>query len=100
LTILPWVHVPHLASHLLGKMVKLLPQDWQKIYQHPIVFLETFVDTTRFKGTCYRAANWIQVGFTQGRGRGDTAHRHGVPIKAVFVYPLVKGFREVLTHLD
>jgi len=98
--ILPWVEVPHLASHLLGKMAKILPQDWQKIYHHPIVLLETFVDTLRFKGTCYRAANWVHVGFTQGRGRWDSAHRHSLPIKAVFLYPLVKGFREVLTHLD
>lgn len=98
--ILPWVQVPHLASHLLGRMARLLPQDWQRVYQHRIVLLETFVDITQFKGTCYRAANWIHVGFTQGRGRWDTAHRHSVPIKAVFLYPLVKDFREVLTHLD
>jgi len=98
--ILPWVQVPHLASHLLGRMAKILPQDWQRLYHHPLVLLESFVDTTRFKGTCYRAANWVQVGFTQGRGKWDTFNRYPLPPKAVYLYPLRRDFREVLTHLD
>jgi hypothetical protein len=57
--ILPWVHVPHLASHLLGRMVTVLARDWERLYGHPIYFLETFVDPARFRGTCYRAANWV-----------------------------------------
>jgi len=98
--ILPWVQVPHLASHLLGKMARLLSRDWERVYHHPLVLLETFVDCERFQGTCYRAANWISVGYTQGRGKWDSDHQASAPVKAVFVYPLVKHFREVLTHLD
>jgi len=98
--ILPWVEVPHLASHLLGRMARILPRDWERIYNHPIVLLETFVDCERFEGICYKAANWIHVGFTQGRGKWDIDHRSCAPLKAVFLYPLVKNFREVLTHLD
>ena len=66
--ILPWVRVEHLASHILGRMAKLVPQDWQRLYAHPIYWLETFVDTSRFRGTCYRAANWQVIGTTPGRG--------------------------------
>ena len=65
--LLPWVRVPHLASHLLGRMAKIFPQDWQRIYAHPIYWLETFVDPSRFRGTCYRAANWQVLGTTAGR---------------------------------
>ena len=76
--ILPWVEVEHLASHILGRMAKLVPQDWQRIYAHPIYWLETFVDTSRFRGTCYRAANWQVIGTTQGRGhRAPTLSRRG-----------------------
>lgn len=98
--ILPWVQVPYLASHILGRMARILPQDWQRVYNHTIVLLETFVDTERFRGTCYKAANWIQVGFTKGRGKWDTHNQSSIPVKAVFLYPLVKNFREVLTHHD
>ncbi len=98
--ILPWVQVPHLASHLLGRMARLLSRDWERVYHHPLVLLETFVDTQRFAGTCYRAANWIPVGFTQGRGKWDRDHQASAPVKAVFVYPLVQNFREVLTCLE
>lgn len=98
--ILPWVRVPSLASHILGKMARIIPQDWQRIYNHTIVLLETFVDTTRFLGTCYKAANWIHIGSTKGRGKWDIHKQYSVPVKAIFVYPLVKNFREVLTHHD
>jgi len=98
--ILPWVRVPHLASHLLGKMARILPHDWQKIYNHTIVLLETFVDVTRFRGVCYKAANWERIGFTTGRGKWDTHNQCSAPVKAIFLYPLVKDFREVLTSHD
>ncbi len=91
--ILPWVRVPHLASHLLGQVSRRLSADWQQQYGHPIALLETFVDSSRFRGTCYRAANWIHVGETTGRSRN---HRPGcprVPVKAVWLYPLQQAFR-------
>lgn len=98
--ILPWVKVPYLASHILGRMSRILPQDWQRVYNHPLVLLETFVDIERFKGTCYKAANWIHVGVTKGRGKWDTHYQYSVPLKAVFLYPLEKNFREILTNHD
>lgn len=94
--ILPWVQVPHLASHLLGRMARVLPGDWERVYNHPLVLLETFVDCGRFEGTCYKAANWIHAGFTKGRGKWDVNNRFASPVKAVFLYPLVKKFREIL----
>ena len=98
--ILPWVQVPSLASHILGRMARIISQDWQKIYNHPLVLLETFVDTSRFQGTYYRAANWIQAGFTRGRGKWDTHRQSQASVKKVFLYPLVKNFREILTNHD
>lgn len=98
--ILPWVHSPHLASHLLGKMVKLLPADWLKVYNHPVCFAETFVDTERFKGTCYKAANWVYLGDTTGRGKNDQTHKPNRSIKAVWGYPLTKKFRKILHHVQ
>lgn len=95
--ILPWVTVPHLASHLLGRMAKILPHDWARIYGHPIYFLETFVDPARFRGTCYRAANWIALGRTTGRGHNAPSHRRTQPVKEVLGYPLTPRFRERLT---
>ena len=77
--ILPWVRVPHLASHLLGRMAGAFPRDWQQSYAHPIYLLETFVDPERFRGTCYRAANWIVLGQTTGRGKDDLTHRPNRP---------------------
>jgi hypothetical protein len=94
--ILPWVEVPHLASHLLGGMAKRLSQDWERLYQHPIYFLETFVDPTRFRGTCYRAANWVRLGQTTGRGKDDQTNRPNRSIKEVLGYPLTRRFRELL----
>ena len=91
--ILPWVEVPHLASHLLGRMVRMLPAEWERMYSHPVHLAETFVDRTRWRGTCYRAANWICVGETTGRGKNDQTRRANRPRKDVLVYPLSRHFR-------
>jgi len=88
--------VPHLASHLLGRLSKVLAEDWQRLYQHPVYFLETFVDRERFAGTCYRAANWIYLGQTTGRGKDDHTYRPNRSLKAVFGYPLCRDFRRRL----
>jgi len=96
--ILPWVRVPHLASHILGLMAKRLSADWQQVYGHPIYLLETFVDPARFRGTSYRAANWIAVGSTTGRGKDDLTHRPNRPIKEILVLPLHRGFRSLLAQ--
>jgi len=94
--ILSWVRVPHLASHLLGRLAKGLAADWQRLYQHPVYFLETFVDRERFPGTCYKAANWLYLGQTTGRGKNDQTHRPNRSRKAVFGYPLCPDFRRRL----
>jgi hypothetical protein len=94
--ILPWVSVSCLASHILGKMVKTLPLDWEELYRHPLYYLETFVDQERFHGTCYRAANWIHVGQTTGRGKNDQTGHANRSIKDVLGYPLSKDFRSHL----
>lgn len=91
--ILPWVKVPCMASHILGRMAKILPRDWQSIYRHPIYYLETFVDTERFAGTCYKAANWIYLGDTTGRGKNDQTNKQNRSIKAVWGYALSTHFR-------
>ena len=93
--ILPWVRVPHLASHILGRMATVVARDWERVYAHPVYFLETFVDPERFRGTCYRAANWIFLGRTTGRGNSPSK-RPNRPIKEVLGYPLHKRFRELL----
>jgi uncharacterized protein DUF4338 len=97
--ILPWVEVPHLASHLLARMAKRLSEDWERLYQHPIYFLETFVDPERFRGTCYRAANWMVLGRTTGRGKNDQTNRPNRSIKEVLGYPLTPRFRELLQEV-
>jgi hypothetical protein len=94
--ILPWVKVPHLASHLLGRMARTLPGDWERVYGYPIYYLETFVDPARFRGTCYLAANWIALGETTGRGHNARTKKATQPKKEVLGYPLVKNFRELL----
>lgn len=94
--ILPWVRVPHLASHLLARMTRMLSEEWQKVYKHGIYFAETFVDTTRHRGTCYRAANWIYMGHTTGRGKDDQTHRPNRTLKEVLGLALVENFRERL----
>lgn len=91
-----WVQVPHLASHLLSRMARMLPGEWEKVYGHPVYFAETFVDTTRHRGTCYRAANWIFLGRTQGRGKDDLTHLPNRTLKDVLGLPLIADFRERL----
>lgn len=97
--ILPWVRVPHLASHILGQMAQRLAQEWEHWYGHPVYFLETFVDPQRFRGTCYRAANWVVLGRTTGRGNNAPTKEARVPIKEVLGYPLRKDFRERLAEI-
>lgn len=94
--ILPWVRVPHLASHLLGRMARQLSDDWQEHYAHPIYLTETFVDPDRYRGTCYRAANWTYLGMTTGRGKDAPTKRPTRSLKQVYGYPLVKDFRQRL----
>lgn len=98
--LLPWVRVPHLASHILGRITRQVAHDWQTKYRHPVHLLETFVDRDRFKGTCYQAANWTCVGQTQGRSRQDRARTLRVPVKDIYLYPLTPRFREALRHVD
>jgi hypothetical protein len=96
--ILPWVEVRHLASHLLGRMARMLPAEWNRAYGHPVYLAETFVDPTRFRGTCYRAANWVHLGRTTGRGKDDRTHRPNRSLKDVLGLPLTPRFRELLTR--
>jgi hypothetical protein len=95
--LLPWVRVPHLASHVLGRISRILAKDWQTVYNHRVYYLETFVDKDRFAGTCYKAANWIYLGDTTGRGKDDKTHRPNRSIKAVWGYALDKKFK---AHLN
>ena len=97
--ILPWVRVPHLASHLLGRMAAILSDDWDRMYGHPIYFAETFIDPGRFRGTCYRAANWQLLGLTTGRGKNDQTNKPNRPIKEILGLPLTPRFREHLTRI-
>jgi len=94
--ILPWIDSHNLASRILGAIVKRLGRDWEQRHGYHPVLLETFVDRTRFKGTCYRAANWIHVGHTQGRGKLDRYRQEALPVKDIFLYPLHKHFRREL----
>ena len=96
--ILPWVQVKHLASCALGMCLRRLNRDWMNKYASELALVETFVDTGRFKGVCYRAANWLWVGQTKGRSRQDRYHRQKVPVKDIYVYPLKKHFRKLLCH--
>ena len=91
-----WVEVPHLASHVLGLIVRRIGADWQAKYAHPVHALETFVDRSRFKGTCYRAANWLRLGSTQGRTRGDRDHSIQTSVKDIYLYSLTPRFRQEL----
>ena len=95
--IVPWAAgVSNLASHILGRMPTVLSRDWERIYGHPIYFLETFIDPARSRGTCYRAANWIPLGRTTGRGKDSTSKRPNRSIKEVLGYPVWKRFRQLL----
>ena len=95
--IYPWVKVPHLASHILGRIARRIAVDWQAKYSHPIALLETFVEQDRFRGTCYKAANWICVGQTQGRSRQDRSRTLNRPVKDIYLYPLGAHYRRILT---
>jgi len=97
--ILPWVRVPHLASHILGKVTRALSDDWAQMYEHPVYFAETFIDPGRFRGTCYRAANWQLLGLTTGRGKNDQTNKPNRPIKEILGLPLTARFRKYLTQL-
>ena len=97
--ILPWVRVPHLASHILGTMTGVLSGDWERMYGHPVYFAETFIDPGRFRGTCYRAANWKFLGLTTGRGKDDQTYKPNRPIKEILGLPLTRRFRELLTQV-
>lgn len=96
--VLPWVRVPQLASHVLGRIAQRLSQDWQLKYGHPIYLLESFVERDRFAGICYRASNWVRVGQTKGRTRQNRADgmRYQAPIKEIYLCPLHPRFRERL----
>jgi hypothetical protein len=98
--ILPWVRVPHLASHLLAIILKRISADWCHKYGHPLHLIETFVERDRFRGTCYKAANWKLVGQTKGRSRQDQYATMSVPVKDIYLYPLTPKFREFLCHED
>jgi hypothetical protein len=94
--ILPWVRVRHLASKVLALNLRGLAADWRRFYAHDISLAETFVDTERFRGTCYQAANWTRVGDTRGRGKYDRENRYAVSVKSVYLYPLTRDYRERL----
>jgi hypothetical protein len=98
--ILPWVSVKHLASHILGRIARGISADWERLYAHPVYFLETFIDPSRFRGTCYRAANWIYLGVTTGRGKDAPTRQPNRAIKEVLGYPLVKDFRQRLVSIS
>ena len=96
--ILPWIKVPHLASHILGRVTNALPGDWERMYSHPVYFAETFIDPGRFRGTCYRAANWVLMGRTTGRGKASNSYIPNRSIKEVFGLALTRRFRELLSE--
>jgi len=96
--IAPWVQVSCLASYLLALNRQCLSQDWQRLYHHPVYLVETFVDTERYRGTCYKADNWICVGQTTGLGKLSTSQQPVLSKKAVYVYPLTRNFRQELCH--
>ena len=92
----PWIRIPHLASHILGRMPVMLSRDWERIYGHPIYYLETFIDPARSRGTCYRAANWVVLGPRTARGKDSQSKKPNRSIKDVLGYPVWKRFRERL----
>ena len=94
--ILPSVETPHLASHLLGKVARQLPVDWHRTYNYKPVLMETFVQKDKFKGTCYRAANWRYLGDTKGRGKFDITHKNPLPVKSLWIYPLTNNLASLL----
>jgi len=94
--IVPWVKVPHLASHILSLVARRISGDWERKYGHPVLLLETFVERGRFRGTCYKAAGWIRAGRTAGRGRDDRRHERALPEKDVYLLPLNRRWRTLL----
>jgi hypothetical protein len=96
--ILPWIKVPHLASHILGRVTSALPGDWERMYSHPVYFAETFIDPGRFRGTCYRAANWVLMGRTTGRGKASNSYIPNRSIKEVLGLALTRRFRKLLSE--
>ena len=96
--ILPWIHSKNLASMLLAKVAKVLPEHWQQTYGYRPVMMETFVEKPRFQGTCYKAANWLYLGQTKGRGKLGPAGKQSLPLKDIWVYPLDSRFKEALTR--
>lgn len=94
--ILPWVSVKYLASHILSRITNIISGDWQKIYNHPVYYIETFVDKARFAGTCYRAAGWVYLGDTKGLGKDSKDKIPNRSVKAIYGYPLTKNFRKAL----
>lgn len=95
--ILPWIQSKHLASKLLGLVARRIANDWHERYGYRPVLLETFVEKDKFQGTCYRAANWIYLGDTQGRGKLDRTNKRTLPVKSVWILPLRQDFRRTLT---
>jgi hypothetical protein len=95
--VLPWIKVKCLASHVLGLVTRRIGQDWQARYGHGVYCLETFVERDRFRGTCYQAANWQCVGQTQGRSRNDRYKKLSVPVKDIYLYPLRRNYRQLLS---
>lgn len=94
--VMPWVRVAHLASYTLSRVARRIRRDWEIKYGHAVDCLETFVERGRFAGTCYKAANWVYVGQTTGRGRDDRYKTAALPIKDIYLYPLVRGYRALL----
>lgn len=94
--ILPWIRIPHLASFILGASLRRLRRDWMAKYGHALCLVETFVDRSRFAGTCYQAANWTRIGKSKGRSRQDRNHMLQVPVKDIYVYPLTPDYRKQL----
>jgi len=94
--ILPWVNIKNLASKVLSLAIKQLQEDWLREYCYAPVLLETFVDTSHFAGTCYKASNWTYLGETQGRGRMDREKEYALTRKAIYMYPLQKDFKDGL----
>jgi len=92
----PWITSRNLASKILGMAARRLPGDWEQRYAYRPLLLETFVHAARYRGTCYRAANWVDVGLTRGRGKLDRKKRRAIPVKRIFLYPLDPSFRDRL----
>jgi hypothetical protein len=96
--ILPWIVSKGLASKILARVARLLPGHWQERYGYRPLLLETFVEQDRFHGTCYKAANWIHVGQTQGRGKLDVTHQADIPVKDIWLYPLARHYKNILAE--